>query len=119
MIGRRLFVVSATAFAAAPRTSAAVSSGDVLAMKMIYLYQPNDVLLERGLQVDALAAYTKRLVAKANAVLSAAGPTAGASGALVVALKPPARSKVWVMVGEKAREAEFTSALGSRLIHSQ
>jgi hypothetical protein len=108
-------LATAGAAALAFRATAATSAGDVFLLKSIALYLPEKELVERGMTAAALAGYIKRLVSEANEVLGPAPRAPGASGALVVALKPPARSRLWVMEGDKTREAEFTSALKGRL----
>ena len=108
-------LAAASAAASASRATAATSSSDVFLLKSIALYLPEKELVQRGMTADALGGYIKQLVTEANEVLGHTPRAPGASGALVVALKPPARSRLWVMVGDKTREAELASFLKSRL----
>jgi hypothetical protein len=109
-IERRLFLGSGLALAAASGARAAEPAA-TFTMVSIALYLPENAMVERGPPVEPLVAYFKALVAAADAVLAAGPPQPGATGALVVALKPPARSRVWLMVGDVARTGAFTSAL--------
>jgi hypothetical protein len=91
--------------------ASAGTSAEAFRMDSIALYLPEVAMKERGPSVDELVAFIKALVAKANDALEAKPKGRGASGALVVALKPPARSRIWIMVGDEAREAEFVGLL--------
>jgi hypothetical protein len=113
MLERRLFLLAVAPFLAS--MAEAGGAGPAFVMTSIALYLPNKAMVQRGPSVEDLSNYIRALVSKADSVLSAHGPTPGASGALVVALKPPARSRLWVMVGDEAREGEFTTALQAPL----
>ncbi len=115
MIERRLFLLSVAAVAAGFGGTAVGESTNAFTMTSITLYLPNEALRERGPSVEALAGYVKALVAKANGILTAAPRGRGATGALVVGLKPPARSRLWVMVGDSSRKSEFVRALKAPL----
>ncbi len=111
LIERRRFLVGAAALVSAVAGGAAAKPAPAFALASAVLYQPGEAMLRRGLPADVLAGYMKSLVAKADEVLGGSPPTAGVSGALVVALKPPARSRLWIMAGDKAREPELASLL--------
>jgi hypothetical protein len=111
---RRLFLTSAGAMAAVGGTGAAAGPNPFVVTTVV-LYLPDRALRERGPPPEALADYIKSLEARANAVLAALPGGRGVSGAVVVGLKPPARSRIWVMAGEKSREAELTAALKAPL----
>jgi len=81
----------------------------------IVLYLPNQAMVERGPPAQALIAYLDALKAKASLVLAQAQPQVGASGALVVGLKPPAQSRVWIVMADKSRKAEFVSLMKAPL----
>jgi hypothetical protein len=69
-------------------------------MTSLALYQPNDVLVTRlGNDPAPFADYIKQIVAREAAVLANAGQHPGASGAIVVAIKPGQQSKVWIVMG--------------------
>jgi hypothetical protein len=109
MIDRRLILLSATAWAGAKAVRAAEPPAKAFAATTMSLYLPEETMLERGPPTSLLVDYVKALLAAAEKAVAAAPVGRGASGALVVALKPPGRSRVWVMVGDGAREAEFTT----------
>ena len=77
----------------------------------LVLYLPNQALVERGPPVADLTAYINALKAKADAVLTQAPAGVGASGSLVIGLKPPARSRVWIVMPDKTRQPEFAALL--------
>jgi hypothetical protein len=81
----------------------------------LVLYLPNQAMVERGPPAQALIAYIDALKDKANTILSQTPNQAGASGSLVVGLKPPAQSRVWVVMADKSRKAEFVSLLKAPL----
>jgi len=122
MIERRLLlfmsaVALATAFAAraADPPPKAASPPSAFVATNLALYLPDQVMLERGPPTEVLAPYVRALIAAAEKAVNAAPPGRGVSGAFVVALKAPGRSRVWIMVGDPARQAEFTALLKGRL----
>lgn len=122
MIQRRLFLITAAALTAAfGATAVAARAADpapkvdatpkAFATTNLSLYLPDDVMAQRGPPTSLLAPYVRALIAAADKAISALPPGRGASGAFVVALKPPGRSRVWIMIGDPARQAEFTALL--------
>jgi hypothetical protein len=80
-------------------------------MTSITLYLPDEEFRRRGPSVQALTDYINALVEMANRSVAATPKIAGASGALVVAMKPPAKSRLWVMTGDPSQEAVLASVL--------
>lgn len=80
----------------------------------ISLYSPTFVWERDGPPAAVIANYVSRLGEKAGAILRA-GPPVNASGSIVVALKPPRRSRVWVVTGEQATTARLQAALAHPL----
>lgn len=67
---------------------------------------------ERGVpEPKVLADYLLRLTAAAEHAIAAAPEQPGVAGAFVVAIKPPARSKIWVVLGDAKREPALTALL--------
>lgn len=70
-------------------------------MTSVALYQPEEMIPVRfGGEVQPLADYIKSLRATAEATFSVAKRGPGATGAIVVALRPGPRSKVWLALGD-------------------
>jgi len=70
---------------------------------------------ERGPPVQVLSDFIKSLVAQANSVMAAAPKQAGESGSVVVGLKPPARSRVWIVAASSGDESKLTKILKAPL----
>ena len=82
----------------------------------VALYQPDDELRARiGDSAESLAAYIGALNVAAERVLAAGKPHAGSTGAIVVAVKPGRRSRVWLEFGNNPFPAAEKQALLSRL----
>ena len=82
----------------------------------IYLYQPDQVLRTRlGGNADRLAEYLNALNVTALAVLSAARPELPTSGAIVVAVKPGKRSRVWLSISDGGISKDLRVTLIDRL----
>ncbi len=111
LIERRWFLVGAATLLSAIAGKAVGKPAQAFALASGVLYLPAEAMSQRGLPADVLAGYMKSLVAKADEVLGLSPPDAGVSGALVVALKPPARSRIWIVAGDTAREPKLTSLL--------
>lgn len=58
-----------------------------------------------------LAAYLEAVNAAAGRALAGTRRWRGVSGAVAIALKPPARSRVWIVLGDFRREDELTKLL--------
>ena len=82
----------------------------------VALYQPDDELRARiGDSAESLAAYIRALNVAAESVLATGKPHAGSTGAIVVAVKPGGRSKVWLEFGNNPFPEPEQKALLSRL----
>jgi hypothetical protein len=81
-------------------------------MTSLALYQPEEMLPIRfGGDVGPLADYVEALVAAADRTFAGAKRGTGVSGALVVALRPGRRSKVWLALGDNRLDDELRRAL--------
>jgi hypothetical protein len=91
MLTRRYFA-AACLLAAAPARAV-----PVFGVQGVALCQSNLVLLQRLGTPAALSAYVLKIEGNMNAVFAAAGAQAGASAAMVVAVKPGPQSRVWLI----------------------
>ncbi len=71
----------------------------------IALYQTDQDLLERGASAEALDRYIKKIDAAASAVLNRDLVPQGVSGALVLGIKPGAKSRLWIVLGDDRRKS--------------
>ena len=94
--------------AEAPPPGEAVA--DVWVRKDVVLYLPDRVMKER-VEIADLSPYLTA-VDEAAAAAAAAQPTqAGASGMMLLMVKPGARSKAWIVTGEPPMKPEIVAAL--------
>jgi hypothetical protein len=77
----------------------------------LVLYLPEQALEERGPSAEEFSAYVKAVQTTANYILAGAPKQPGISGSLVVAFKPPAQSRVWVVTTEKQRQSALLALL--------
>lgn len=88
----------------------AKAAADVWVRKDIVLYLPSRIM-EQRIEVADLSAYLKA-VDEAVITAAKAQPTqAGASGMLLLMVKPGARSKAWIVTGEPPMKQEVVAAL--------
>jgi hypothetical protein len=71
----------------------------VFKLVSISLYLPHQAMAERGPTSDELTAYIAALTDAAKAALAAAPKQAAVSSSIVVGLKAPGRSRVWIVGG--------------------
>jgi hypothetical protein len=99
---------------AARPSEALAATLDRLRMTSVALYSPSFVWDRDGPGPEALSGYIKALVGAGNRGLIGQKPI-DASGALVIALKPPARSRAWIVAGDPVQQAALTAALRAHL----
>ncbi len=81
-------------------------------MTSVALYQPEEMIPIRfGGEVETLADYINSLRASAEASFAGAKRGQGATGAIVVALRPGPRSKVWLALGDNRLDDDLKQAL--------
>ncbi|HTP73457.1 MAG TPA: hypothetical protein VML58_14660 [Burkholderiaceae bacterium] len=71
-------------------------AAEPLAKLGVVLLQPSDVLEQRVPTVDAMADYIKAVEAAAREAVRSAAVRQATSGFIVIAVKPGAKSKVWL-----------------------
>ena len=70
-------------------------------MTSVALYQTNDTLNERiGADIKPLSQYIKSIKAEAEKIFASASPADGATGSIVVAIKPGGLSRFWLVLGD-------------------
>lgn len=94
--------------AAAP--AGAEAPADAWAQKDVVLYLP-DPVMKRRIEISALSPYVQAAGTAAEAAVRAAPPQAGASGMLLLMVKPGGRSKAWLVTGEPAPSAQTVAAV--------
>jgi hypothetical protein len=103
-----VLALAATSAVALPR-----SSGKPFESSDIVLYQPDAELKSRmGHDAAPLADYIRRLSTAAESIVAEAPPSAGATAAIVVVVKPGRRSRVWLVLGGN----ELPDAVKRRLV---
>ena len=113
-LGRRQLLVGATgalAAAAAP----AFASTDAFRLTSLALYLPDVALRERGPDAEALTAFIDAIKAAANAELAGGPAEPGVSGSIVAGMKPPAKSRFWVVLADRPRAAALQARLKAPL----
>jgi hypothetical protein len=110
-MNRRKLFLGIGCFSAMARASSAAVNDQLFKMTSIALYLPDHAMAERGPSTELLVAYIKALVSRANEVLASQPPGPGVSGAVVMGLKPPNQSRMWLVVGDKTRKADVLSIL--------
>jgi hypothetical protein len=100
---------------AASAWTPALADEPPFALVSVSLYLPDAQMKERGPTSEDLKAYLANLVDHAKAVLTAAPAQAGVSGAIVVGLKPPGRSRVWLWSNDKTRQHGLSTLLKAPL----
>lgn len=78
--------------------------------KDVVLYLPDPVMKKR-VEVSALSPYVNAAARAAEGVVRAAPVQPGASGMLLLMVKPGGRAKAWVVTGEPALKAETVAAM--------
>jgi hypothetical protein len=111
---RRLIALAGGIVLGAP-LAARAAAAPAFAMTSIVLYLPEAAIRERGPTVQEFELYINALKAQANYTLSKAPTEPGVSGALVIGLKPPARSRVWIVASDPARKAGLVGLLKAPL----
>jgi len=114
MLRRQLLVAMGGTLASA--IWAPVQAADEsFALTSIALYLPEQALEERGPSAAVLSAYIEALIAQAKTALAAAPKQRGVSGSIVVGLKPPAQSRVWIMASNAGAQTALTALLKASL----
>ena len=72
---------------------------------------PDKLMQERGLTAESLTYYIKAVETLANSVLESLSNRQGVSGSLVLGVKPPSRSRLWVSMESVELDIEFLSLL--------
>ena len=103
------------ALAASAAAARAWAGDDAFKLVSISLYLPDQTMQERGPDEKALAAYIEALVGAAKAALAAAPKQAGTTASIVVGLKAPGRSRVWIVGGGIANQRALTALLKAPL----
>ena len=85
------------------------------ALTSVALYLPEQAMRERGPTTDALIEYIDKLKARAETVLRSSPKIPGCHAAIVVALKPPAKSRVWLASTNKTNQVLLSVALKAPL----
>ena len=114
-MNRRKFALGIGGVSALALPTWAAGTNSSFQMVSIVLYLPDQAMWERGPTVEALAAYVKGLVSRANETLAAQPPRPGVSGAVVMGLKPPSQSRMWLVLGDNKRQGELASILQAPL----
>jgi len=115
MTDRRRFLTAMGAGLIVVEAWPALADTPAFQISSLALYLPNQAMVERGPSAKDLIAYIDALKDRANAILAQAQGRTGASGSLVVGLKPPAQSRLWVVMADKSRKAEFVTLLKAPL----
>jgi hypothetical protein len=110
MLTRRTIVSGVTGLVAASTTPAWAAT-PAFQLTSLALYLPEVALRQRGPDTESLTAFIHAIVAAANAELSRGPGEAGCCGSLVVGMKPPAKSRFWVVMTDKGREASLQGRL--------
>ncbi|MBB4796440.1 putative lipoprotein [Brevundimonas bullata] len=93
-----------------PAPVAAETPAEAWVGKDVVLYLPDPVMKAR-VEVAALSPYVNAAAIAAEGAIRAAPAQAGASGMLLLMVKPGGRSKAWVVTGEPAASAETVAAV--------
>jgi len=112
---RRMLAATGAILATVSAAPAWAADDTVLKLVSISLYLSKDIMAERGPTTDELSDYVKALTDAARAVLAASPKQAGVSTSIVVGLRPPARSRVWIVGGGLAAQRGLTSLLKAPL----
>jgi hypothetical protein len=110
MLDRRQILAGASSALAATATPAFAAT-DAFKLTSLTLYLPDVALRQRGPDAEALAAFIDAIKAAANAELSRGPPEPGVSGSLVAGMKPPAKSRFWVILPDRQRAAALQARL--------
>jgi hypothetical protein len=102
MLDRRQLLAGATGALAATATPAFAAS-DAFKLTSLALYLPDVALRERGPDAEALTAFIDAIKKAANTELSRGSPESGVSGSIVAGMKPPAKSRFWVVLPDPQR----------------
>ena len=86
------------------------AAGTVWLNEGVVLYMPDHIMKER-IRVEDLSPYMKAVDEAAKAVVEGQSGQKGTSGMLLVALRPQAQSKAWVVTGEPSMEPAVSDAM--------
>ncbi len=100
---------------AASAWTPALANDSAFTLAAVSLYLSDQAMKDRGPSPEELKAYIATLVEHANAVLAAAPAQAGVTGAVVVGLKPPSRSRIWLWSNDKTRQHGLSTLLKAPL----
>ena len=109
-----MIAVMGGALAASAWTPALADDGP-FALVSISLYLPDQAMKDRGPEPAELQLYVASLVDHAKAILTAAPAQPGVTGAIVVGLKPPGRSRIWLWSNDKTRQHGLSTLLKAPL----
>ena len=93
-----------------PAPVAAEAPAEAWVGKDVVLYLPDPVMKAR-VEVSALSPYVNAATIAAEGAVRAAPVQPGASGMLLLMVKPGGRSKAWVVTGEPALKPDTVAAL--------
>lgn len=93
-----------------PAPVAADAPAEAWVGKDVVLYLPDPVMKAR-VEVSALSPYVNAAAIAAEGAVRAAPVQPGASGMLLLMVKPGGRAKAWVVTGDPAPSAETISAM--------
>jgi hypothetical protein len=96
---RRLLTLLGAVITALAAARPTLADEPVFKIKSVAFYLPADAIELRGPQVDAAGAYIGALKKAATSALAAAPRLAGVSASIVVGLKAPGRSRIWIVGG--------------------
>lgn len=95
---------------AKPVPAPAEAAGTVWMNDGVVLYMPDKVMKAR-IKIEDLSPYTKALDLASQRVVEAQTGQSGTSGMLLVAMRPGAQSKAWVVTGEPEMSDPVSQAL--------
>lgn len=115
LVSRRQLIAGLTAALTVGPTVVARSAEQSFEITSITLYLPSHEMELRGPPVEALTGYIQSIGRLAKTLVASTPVKAGVSGSLVFALKPPAKSRMWIVLGERSREPQVLRLLKSGL----
>jgi hypothetical protein len=109
LLARRLALAGA---AIIPLDVGVAIAAEPFAVKKVVLYQPNEVLVDRlGNDAGPFGNYIKQIEIREATVFANAGQHPGASGAIVVAIRPGKQSRAWIVLGSNSLPAALVSQI--------
>ena len=97
-----------------PASAPAEAPAEAWVGKDVVLYLPNGIMKER-VEVSDLAPYLRAAGSEAAAAAKAQAAQPGASGMLLLMVKPGQKSRAWIVTGEPAMKPEVAEAVIRRV----